>query len=308
MTQNNAAESRADLLAAKSKIKFETYRFYLQCLRDYMNETYGNWRMFAKECAVRTQNLCRIKCPDTDWIGRFMKMAWNTEYLLGTGSDDLELVRFSNAWRPVQAYYSVYASSEAIGCAIDGQRAKSHRGALKKVTKYLVEHGMSPWDKAYQGPRGRDGKQHRPVHFPPDMNPPHNLKRVHVDPLAMIGTCLRAEHSHRIDELWERKGRRVLKYEFDPGYTGILHFLYRLRIKSNYKDVDIFVAEAPDQDIRGFAKDLEEFCHWTLLHMEILLIRRCGKRFLTKLACRYIALNSEAKSLTERKELYEDAL
>lgn len=176
------------------------------------------------------------------------------------------------------------------------------------MTKYLVEHGTSPWDKAYEGPRGRDGKQHRPVRFPPDMNLPHNLKRVKVDPLAMIGTCLRAEHSHRIDDLWDRKSKPVLKCEFDPGYTGLLHFLYRLRIKSNYKDVDIFVAEAPDSDIRGFARYMEELCHWTLLHMEILLIRRCGKDFLTKLACDYIALNRKAKRLSERKEFYEEGL
>lgn len=126
MSQINAAESQADLLAAKSKIKFETYRFYLQCLCDYLNETYGNWKKFAEQCAVGTQSVRCIKCADADWIRRFTKIAWNTEYLLGTGSDEPELVRFSNAWRPVQAYYSVYACSEALSCAIDGQRANSH--------------------------------------------------------------------------------------------------------------------------------------------------------------------------------------
>ena len=59
----------------------------------------------------------------------------------------------------------------------------------------------------------------------------------------MIGTCLIAEHKHRISDKYKKKSGNH-KYELDPGPTGILHFLYRLRIKSNYKDAMIMFEPA----------------------------------------------------------------
>jgi len=246
-----------------------------------------------------------MRCFDKAWIDRFVKIAWNTEYLLCMGPDDPELIRISNQWTPVQAYFSVYACSEAVAYAIDGGKADGHRKALRKVTDYFVKNGMSPWDKTFKGPLGKTKNEHEPVNFPDNLTIPHNLSRRNVDPLEMIAKCLKAEHSHRVDDLWKsRKREGVYKYEFDPGYTGLLHFLYRLRIKSNYKEVDLFVAEAPEENIRGFARCMQEFCCWTLLYMEIMLIRKCTKHYLLGLAEKYRSVNPHAKRLKERTDFY----
>jgi hypothetical protein len=291
--------------STETEIKFDTYRYYLQCLCEYLQQEYGSWEDFGRQSISRTQKLQDMGCFDERWIERFMKIAWNTEYLLCMGPDDPELIRISNQWTPVQAYFSVYASSEALAYALDGKKADSHSKALRKVTNYLVQNGMSPWNKAFKGPVGRTKNEHEPVNFPIGLEIPHNLSRWGVHPIEMVARCLKAEHCHRVDDLWGGKKRTgVYKYEFDPGYTGLLHFLYRLRIKSNYKEVDLFVAEAPEENIRGFARCIQEFCYWTLLHMEIMLIRKCTKRYMLRLTDKYLLLNPGAQRLEQRIEFY----
>ncbi|MCK4817536.1 hypothetical protein KA005_17340 [bacterium] len=290
----------------ETKIKFETYRFYLQCICEYLHQEYDSWTNFGERCLEATKRLREMPCFDDGWIKRFMKIAWNTEYLLSMGSDDPELMRINNQWTPIQSYYTVYACSEALAYVLDGQKADSHHKALRKVTAYFLRSGLSPWNKAFQGARGKTRNGHFPVNFSSQLVIPSNLARHDVTPLQMIAKCLKAEHSHRIDDLWGGRKSGIYKYRFDPGYTGLLHFLYRLRIKSNYKEVDIFISEAPEENIRSFSRSIESFCFWTLLYMELILIRKCTKRYVISLAEDHPRLNSRADRLQKRVEFYQN--
>ena len=167
-----------------------------------------------------------------------------------------------------------------------------------------MSRNLSPWDKAFQGARGRSRNEHQPVNFPPNTTFPSNLTRVNVEPLEMIGTCLKAEHSNRIDDS-DRNETGQYKHEFNPGYTGIFHFLYRLRLKSNYKDVEIFITEAPESDINDFTSSLYRCCCWSLMLLETILIRKCRKQYLLDLAQKYLDLNSKAEHLKRRVEYYK---
>ena len=288
-----------------TEIKFETYRFYLQSICGAIHNEHRTSKQLGLECLRRTQRLQVLKNFDMDWIERWMKIAWNTEYLLSVGSDDPELIRISNQWKPIQQYYAVYACTEAAAYVLDGEKADGHQKSLRKITAYFVQVGISPWNKAFKGSRGRKGNEHFAVNFPQDIIIPHNLQRVDVKPLEMIAKCLKAEHTHRIDELFQKRPG-IYKYNFDPGYTGLFHFLYRLRVKSNYKDVEIFVTEAPEENIRSFSESLDIFCFCCLLYMEIILIRKCRKKCILDLGEKYLKLNSKACHLAERLELYRN--
>ena len=128
-----------------------------------------------------------------------------------------------------------------------------------------------------------------------------------VKPVEMIARCLKVEHQHRIDDLFEKE-RGKFKYSFDPGNTGIIHFLYRLRVKSNYKDVEIFVSEAPKENIKGFSESLERIVLYTLTLLEIILIRKCRKRFVLGLADEYLNLNEKALELKKRTLFYQNEI
>ncbi len=284
---------------SNNEIRFETYRYYLESINTYLIQEYRRWQTFGHRCAKHTHRLQGMRSPDLPWIERFMKIAWNTEYLLNQGFDDTDLIRINNQWVPIQAYYALYSASEALTYVLDGEKANEHRKALKKATAYFVQSGLPPWNIAFHGARGRDRQGHKPDNLSPDISIPNNLQRRDIQPIQMIAKCLKAEHSHRINDLFYKKKGRY-KYQFDPGHTGLLHFFYRLRIKSNYKDVDVFLTQASESDIRSFGTFFGNFCHWTLLYIEIIIARKCRKRVLLDLATKYLEKNSKARMLKQR--------
>jgi phosphopantetheinyl transferase (holo-ACP synthase) len=286
------------------EIKFETYRYYLDSICSQIEQEYTAWRLFCKFCLKETNSLQGISGLDEAWVKRWMKIAWNTEYLMRENTEEYELIRFNNQWKPIQSYNTVYAASEAVAYVLDGKHADGHQKSMKKVTDYLAKTKLSPWNKAFKGAKGKNGNDHKPVNFPADISIPHNLQRVDIAPIGMIAKCLKVEHKHRIDDLFIKK-KGHYKYNFNPGLTGIIHFLYRLRVKSNYKDVEIFVSGAPPENIKSFSGSLEKIVLYTLTLLEIILIRKCKKKFALEVAKEYLKINKNADILTRRMKYYK---
>ena len=179
--------------------------------------------------------------------------------------------------------------------------------APEELMQYIVEKGLPPWNFAFNGNVGKAKSKHYPVNFPNNQIFPNSLSRYNVDPVGMIGTCLRAEHKHRVEDDFQKKKGKV-KYKFNPGYTTILHFMYRLRIKSNYQNADIFLAEAPDNTVVDFNNNLSLFCYWTLLLFEIYIIKRTNSNKLYPIMLHYLSDNKKARQLRERYSFYKSKL
>lgn len=184
-----------------------------------------------------------------------------------------------------------------------GIRPKDTR-RRRKASDWLVNHGPEPWCLGFRGPRGRGGNEAERVNFPAGITLPSNLQRAGVEPIQMIGRCLKAEHSHRIDQSWKR-GFGCKKYEYSTsGPTTLLHFLYRLRIKANYGNVDLFLADAPDIDIQGFGNHLRKVVFWTLLLIEIGVRQKVRTTAFDQLAAAYLKGNPRAERLPMRVKFY----
>lgn len=244
---------------------------------------------------------------DHAWVERFLKIAWNTEFILSAGANDPELVRINNQWSPIQAYYAIYACGEALAYVLDGNKADGHMKTLTKLTDFFTKNKLSPWNLSFEGHLGKDHKCHTPCNFSSGIVIPHNLQRSNVTPEETIAKCLKAEHPNRVDDLWQkRKGK--FKYNFDPGRTSLLHFMYRLRVKSNYKEIDLFVSHAPANKIQNFNTSLQYFCYYTLLYMEVVLARKCKKSYVLDLGEKYLRVNSRANRLQRRMEFYRSEI
>lgn len=289
------------------QVRFDTYRFYLRSFASFLTDVHADWEMFGRAWASRVKQRPRMSTVDEDWLRRFLRLAWNTEHLLSIDAPDVEMARVSNQWLPVQAYYAVYSAAEAFTYCLDGHKAEGHVKTLRKASDWLVHHGPEPWNLCYRGARGRGGNDANPVNFPPGLTLPSNLQRVGVQPIRMIGRCLKAEHSHRIDDSW-RRGVGQKKYAFQPsGPTTLLHFLYRLRLKANYGDVDLFLVDASDSEIQGFGNHLREICFWTLMLFEIETRHRVGPPVFDRLAEDYLVGNAKATRLQMRMTCYRGA-
>ena len=155
-------------------IKFETYRFYLESIANQIDIEYSSLENFCQIVIDHTQNIQGYHGFNESWIKRWMKICWNTEFLMEEKTDDIELIRFNNQWKPIQSYYAVYAACEAVAYVLDGNIANGHLKSMRKVTDCLVNKPFSPWNKVYKGARGKSKREHYPVNFPDDINIPSN--------------------------------------------------------------------------------------------------------------------------------------
>lgn len=294
-----------EYLSTISGKKFETYRYYLKCICLYLSSEYSNLPSFIQYCYEKTRSIKLLKSLDPIEIERYLRIAWNTEFLLTIDYGDPEITRINNQWTPIQAYYSIYSGLEALSYGVNGSHTSSHVKALSKCSDFLIDIGISPWDKAFLGYRGKDNNSHIPINFPENIIIPHNLQRHGVKPIEMIAKFLKVEHAHRVDDKWKsKKESGCYKYMYDPKPTTLLHFMYRLRVKSNYEEVDTFVTEAPERIIIEFAQSLRTITTWSLALIEILLLRRFGKGKIISQMESYLLMNNDADKVNVRLELY----
>jgi hypothetical protein len=287
-------------------IRFETYRNYLHRFASHSESLHPTWESLISACADATRKLKPCNGLDQTWIKRFLGIAWNTESLLDRAPTEIEVLRISNAWLPVQAYYAVYTAAEAVAYSIDGAKADGHQKALRKITDLAVKLDVSPWNLAYSGAKGKDNKQHTPKNFLAGIVPAHNLAGSSASNLSIIATCLKAEHQNRIKEEYRRSKKH--QYLYDPGLTSLLHSLYRLRIRSNYHGVELFIVSENEDAIREFTANLQKIVARTLCYLEVILLRRCTRETLLSFANNFISHNKQASSLQKRITRYQRPL
>lgn len=283
--------------------RLRTYYNYLKSVKDFLVNEYGVWQDYGSYCVRQTIKVQGVKDLDLVWINRWLKIAWNTEYLINAGPDQIDLIRINNQWLPIKAYYCLYSASEAYTYALNKAKSGSHAKARKVLTEYFERTKIKPWNFICDGTNSNIEFQN----FPIIRNLPSNLKQTNIVPHEMLATCLHAEHKHRINENFIKRKRKYKK-DFNPGFTSLFHFFYRLRIKSNYRDIDLFITSASDEIIIEFADSLKEIVFWFLLLAEIYLVRRCKKRTILDMVDDYLANNPNHELLKSRIEFITNSI
>ena len=269
-----------------------TYRNYLECFGKFLQDKYSNPSALFTQLNVRPATF-EI---DEKVVRRFLFIAWNTEYLSSLNdSQKVEILKTNNQWKPIQIYYAAYSLGEAVSLLIDGKNPESHNACIDKVNRLFVESlKIEPWCFAYNGNR-RGG--YKDVNLPAGTTPTSNLKQDISNRFGIIARCLRAEHDNQVDDFEPRKlslaqklrgEKKKLQIDFDPSYTTLFDFLYRLRIKSNYKDAEIFLVDCPDESTQSISKNLSIIGYYTLMLMESYIIKKWDKEKFLKLAKEYL--------------------
>ena len=292
------------------ELRFDVYEYYLENWVDFINQKYKNFDNYIKFVIDKTRTVQGRKNIDTSYLKRFLFIGWNTEYLLSYNDKgaNTDILRINNQWKPIQAYYSVYSLAESAIYCLDS-KTENHSICLKKISEYLVNKNglksLEPWTFAFTGYHGNKNvpRTINPINFPPRLTIPNALKRIKISPIESIACCLQAEHCNKIDE-WKKPKGGVYKYKYNPGLTTIFHFLYRLRIKSNYKDAELFMVEAPDEKIKTFSNNLTFLVASTNALLEILIIRKLGKKKFLELTETFLKKNKGAQ-IGKRLDYYK---
>lgn len=297
----------ADIPIEESEITFDVYQRYLENYTKYIKKKFKSQTALANNVLIQTNKIQSNKNLNIEFIKKFLFIGWNTECLIRLNDEQssIEIIRVNNQWKPIQAYYSIYSISEARLYAL-GRSGGSHSSCLSNISSFFVQmKNLDPWSFSFTGFKGNSKiiSNFAFINFPKDIIPAHPLSDI-SQPVESIACCIRAEHRKRIDE--HKKGKRDrFKYLYDPGYTSFFHFLYRLRIKSNYKNAEIFLAEAPNEKIEAFSKNLSFICEQTNTVLETIILRKIGRNALIDLMDEFSSTNDLVDVITKRKNMFK---
>ncbi|MBP6943705.1 MAG: hypothetical protein KBB79_02350 [Candidatus Omnitrophica bacterium] len=268
---------------------------------------------------------------DEDQIRRSMYNAWGTEFLIISSmhfiSED-ELIRISNNWNCIQTYYVFYHCTQALLVAKGQLRPDSHPKTQSAFCALWAERPiiLPPWSLAFshKGPINISDE----VKIDLDIHPwatfskeqawsiaIKSLKTTRLDYLADRIKDKREEKRRQNRNEWKKKetirisnGRKQRKNPKFPlpqlteeeknkifdslrPYT-LMDYLYRLRIKTNYEDSNMFTEGPQDKESSRIVRGC--FCRiasGTLFLHELMLCSLLGPDKFKKWAEEWVKAN-----------------
>jgi hypothetical protein len=297
---------------SKEEITFDVYQHYLSNITNFIKKRHNSLDKYIEYLNDRTKDVHRNSSLDYKELKRFLFIGWNTEYLVRMNDNiqNVEFTRINNQWKPIQVYYSIYSLAESAAYAIFNQKMENHTKCLNVMSDYLINTNIEPWNYYFSGFNGNKKVVGTitPGNFPNGIVIPNSLKRDNVSETEVMALCIRAEHRHRIEEYKKPKNGGVYKYMYAPKPTSLLHFFYRLRIKSNYKNAEVFLARAPDLIITDFSKNLTSINILMNVLMEVLIAKRIGKDNLILLMAEFKKLYVNEAVVSRRAKYYANLI
>lgn len=237
-------------------------------------------------------NRLRARQPALDRCRRSLTIAWSTEMLirlqvnfLGTG----ELIRYANAWVPIQAYYAVYNAIVAFN-SIASNVPNNHRSQINAVNDLLQQSSWLPdcFRRACTA-----CPQHGPASFrlleDGTDRTFSNLTLGLDDEVALslvaksLKTTRDTQHAEKRQEFLRREGRTRLRPGEHDRLDGQIHpitifdFLLRLRVRCNYWDAESLIHGAMNvHDAGELSRSLSDLTWHLLAFLETLIAGRLG--------------------------------
>lgn len=292
------------------EMTFHTFRGYLEATCAWATDLYPHPDgMVAGVAEAVRARPWRAKPPTrrtlTPRAGQVLRNGWATEVLLNSpralGGGDL--VSFANLWAPVQAYYAVFNAFTGLAHVVTANPPQTHARLLTWAATAAGNPNtpfVPPWTARVGGAEGAWAHtEFGPV--PLDLKI-SNLTAPHANNapslLALALRTTRAEQIRDHREGWikaqppTKAGTRrknlpsavfaAKSIAMRP--TTLYDLLWRLRMRSNYKEGDAFLSGALSAgDAADFHDALCDIVAATMLTVEIYLAHQVGAA--TLLAC-----------------------
>ncbi len=272
---------------------FSTYKNYLLGLSYFMDLEYPDDRNIYSSIP----SLLSIRNMDTSHIRRLLFNCWSSETLLNLPRFlDVDFIKFSNHWSPVQSYYAMYLAVRALIVSRNISARGDHTTTLNVcVSNFINNQRIFPGPWSYlNGLGGND------LNFPDDFTKldlsiqqnPYFFRTDRNLLLSNYSLFLKTTRDRLFEEkieIWKSNnpthhGQRLRlppgkRKEIDQSTraTSFLDCFYRLRTRSNYRDVDIFILGSGQQEARNYLDALCNITHKTLVMLESHLCSSIGK-------------------------------
>ena len=282
---------------------FTTFRGYLSAICNWTRSLYPHRDGLVPgvAAAVKAQPW-KARTPARSRVlsrrgAELLRNGWATEVLLNSprvlGGGDL--IGFANLWAPVQAYYAIFEALSALVMTTSSSKPpKTHAALLQWAGSTLARPGspfVVPWTARVLGAPGSwqyEGFGAVAIQQISNLSSPTAANAPHLLALGLKTT--REEQIKDRREGWlkgtktkagtKRKNlprRELLANATAMRPTTLFDLLWRLRVRSNYKEGDALLSGAVGPgDAAGFHDAFSDIVAATLVTIEIFLARLVG--------------------------------
>lgn len=249
-------------------------------------------RLFEAQTDLSSFRRIQRRSVEPTEIARFLHLAWasETQFRLSHLADS-SLLQYSNAWAPVHAYYAVYMSLQAWLACMGEDQVDSHTAALNVVANFVARRSLfpRPWSVTCTGcPHLKENEFHG---LPGGVQIDPNVELLANPTLdtfwSRYAKLLEKTRERRLErnlDEWKRRNRRKNTRADEKRQvaaallpTTIFDFFWRLRVRSNYRDVRSFLTTAVDGWWQEeFRDSLEILMEGTMLLLESLVVAYAG--------------------------------
>ncbi|MCH8052338.1 MAG: hypothetical protein IIC86_10020 [Chloroflexi bacterium] len=276
---------------------FKTYRNYLDAFSRVIDDTLGTDLSGLPKMMAKPQFVNLRRPVSVDPLVTHLRSAWSTELLMTSfrALDLGDVVRYANVWVPVQSYYAVFTALLAWQVA-SGSEATSHTAVLNAIGNEMRSRKWlpPPWTAVCLGCPQVDDYVFESVPNVADRTISNFEAPSDVESSwSLVAKCLGTTREDIIDDAiteWKKhnknkKGQpRKALYRHEKADiaekeapTTLFDFLYRMRIRSNYRDTDAFALGASSPAQAGQFYDLvTKVTSATLRFVETLVVGRVG--------------------------------
>lgn len=283
--------------------RFTTYKNYLLSFNYLLNLLYSDYKsIFANLKIIRPKSKI-----DSARVRSLLLNSWNSELLLNLPLLFKEdFLKFSNHWSPVQSYYSIYLSLRALIVAKNMNARGDHATTLQIISSNFIQGEKIipfPWDvlldcSNFYGIKGKSiissiNPLENPFYFR------NNLNKLQDSICLFIKTTRERIIKVKCQE-WKESNplKNKPRKRLAPGIknliskstrpTSIFDCLYRLRIRSNYQDADIFILGSSVPETRYYFQALCNITDKTLFVLEKYLCDCLGKKTMDAIVGEYL--------------------
>jgi len=208
----------------------------------------------------------------------------------------------------VQSYYAIYPGVRAYFTALNRPVKKTHQTTLGTICSDLTSYKdrfPQPWRTVLSDDPAKDSIDL--VNAPASLtlslrNPLASLPG--SDPWQFYGLLLRTTRSRQVKKSisdWKRTNRRKRIYERERAQlisnlrpTTMFDFLYRLRTRSNYQDIDSFAfSDVTTSDAVHRQQGICHVVYATLFVFEAMIAKISGKKWFNGLVSEFYGSTSE---------------
>jgi hypothetical protein len=271
----------------EDQIRFRSFRNVIASISLLFDKTNGTSAQMVRALSERRPASPKAGV-DVKRVTMLLRRAWATETLISLPHrrDELRsIIAPTSLWLPVQTYYAVYAALEAFFLT-KGHVIQHHGPAQDHFANNYLQQMPFPLNCSVKGQDAKadyhnfnvqPNRQFSNLRFPQDIDDAEHL-------LALsIRTTRRAILEERYAN-WRKDPKRRKRLTFADkesigkreAPTTLLHFLYRLRLRSNYQDSELFVTGPSRIESEQFSRHCVAVADYVIAALEVRVMQCIG--------------------------------